>query len=98
MLLRLRDNQAEGHDFNNFRDVPFNFLIQAHTVPIAEQHTYFESWMLVDVFDSKSIEKMFKLDQGIDAQTLNYKIKNLEKKFLQFWLFKVYPQKHLASI
>ena len=67
MLLRLRDDQAEGQDFNNFSDVPFNFLIKTQNVPTAKLHTNFESWILVDLFDSKGLEKMLKLDQVIDV-------------------------------
>ena len=67
MLLRLRDDQAEGQDFNNFSDVPLNFLIKTQTVPTAKLHTNFEGWILVDLFDSKGLEKMLKLDQVIDV-------------------------------
>ena len=40
--------------------------------------------MLVDEFDSKNLEKMSKLDLVNNVQTLNYKLKKLEKKLLQF--------------
>ena len=42
-------------------------LSKLQTVPTAKLHTNFESWILVDLFDSKGLEKMLKLDQVIDV-------------------------------